>query len=90
MEGLPPELEYLSEVLEQYGRIGGEGEICDFLHLADTQTLAKLQAIGDRIRMMGHLKSINQFMDAHPIDKNETSARLYFLLLLLDHADMLE
>lgn len=89
MSDLPSELAYLRPALDKYGRIGGTVDMCHFLDAADEGALADLRAVADSIKAARHGSMINEYIDAHDMTKCDSSARLHYLMLLLDIADFL-
>lgn len=89
MSDLPSELAYLRPAMDKYGRIGGTVDMCIFLDAADEGTLAELRAVADSIKTAHHDSMINEYIDSHDMTKCDSSARLNYLMLLLDIADFL-
>src|SRR5215203_1303235 len=83
---LPASLTYLREPAEKYGAIQFESAIDEFLDQASQEEMNELRSLADRIRLNGDVDPINRWIDAYPFSEHEESARVYFLLLLLDLA----
>jgi hypothetical protein len=85
---LPHELNYLIEVAEAYAAHSTEGEMLDFLEHAHEKDLEILARTAERIRLNGHIKTINEWMDRFDMVEHQEAWMVYCVLGLLDHAGL--
>lgn len=88
-DNLPGELSYLIAPADRYAPYYAEGAMLEFLEAAGPEDWKRLQQTSDTIRKHGHLETISVWIDRYPMTEHEESWRVYTLMLLLDHADLL-
>lgn len=86
LDRLPADLAYLAAPARQYGVYQFDAEVDRLLESADNATRASLAALAERIRTSEHAEPAMRFIDKYSMTEFEESARLYFLLCLLDTA----
>ena len=85
---LPPDLHYLIEPALRYGRYQFDDDIFDFLDRATDEDIEHLTEVAARVLRNGDFTRVNSFLDKHPITTTDEAARLYFLFLVMDYADL--
>lgn len=87
---LPSELQYLVDAVQHCGQLSTEGDVMSFLDRASDGDLEVLARTAEQIRLHGHMKAINEWMDRFPLTEYQEAWLVYCLLLLMDHANLLE
>lgn len=84
LANLPRELKYLARPAMRYGIYQFDDDVAGFLERASNKDIATLSRVSERIDKDGHVEAIQEFLDHYPISQYRESARLYFLLGLLE------
>ena len=85
---LPAELEYLIEPAMTYGVLQFDDDVDRFLERATEEDLESLARVAECIHLNHHDDLIGSFLDDYPITEYSESANLYFLLGVIDAADV--
>lgn len=81
---LPDELQYLIEPAMKYGVFQSHDDIVRFFQTVTDTDREMLSSVADKIRVNGHLDSIEGFLDQYEMTQYPESAKLYFLFGILD------
>lgn len=83
---LPSELSYLADAAKRYEHLGTELLIVNWLHQANDEELDQLAAFGKRYS--ADYDEIEKWQEKH--DGSDEQFAVYWLGMILDHADMLD
>jgi hypothetical protein len=81
---LPAHLQYLISPALRYGIHQFDDDVATFLASATDAALSELRDVKDKINREAHGREIDGFIDLYPITRHPETAKLYFLLALLD------
>jgi hypothetical protein len=85
---LPADMHYLIAPALRYGKYIWDDEIFDFLNQASEAEMTELAAVAERVLWNDDYQRVNAFLDEHPMTETEEAARLYYLFLVMDYADL--
>jgi hypothetical protein len=85
---LPRELEYLKDIAEVYGVYYSGSDMLKFLDQASEKDMEILSSTAEKIRLNGHAKMINEWIDQFDMVKHTEASMVYCLLGVMDQAGL--
>jgi hypothetical protein len=85
---VPEVLRYLIPFAEKYGKYVTESNILDFLDRAGEIDMEQLASAAEQIRLNGHHRLIDDWLQKHSMVEHEEASLFFWLLMMLDHADL--